>query len=126
MSILKTYPKIPGFNNPDEAIEYAVFLEENVLELEAKLAEAETTIDRFVNGYQGACYACEYVGQKNEVLEERLAAAERDAGRWRRIVNTILKEKAPMGVLSKEWCVSVATDALESDGESLEFKKYGE
>lgn len=45
-------------------------------------------------------------------IETKLAAAERDAGVWRGVVNRILQEKAPMGVLSKEWCESVVMTAV--------------
>ena len=35
----------------------------------AKIAELEEELDRFKNGYQGGCYACEIVGEKNVALE---------------------------------------------------------
>ena len=43
----------------------------NVREYIAKLEEE---LDRYKNGYQGGCYACEPVGEQNQRLREAIKA----------------------------------------------------
>ena len=43
---------------------------ESLVEAEQYIAKLEEELDRFKNGYQGGCYACEIVGEKNVALRE--------------------------------------------------------
>ena len=38
------------------------------------MAALRETLDRYENGYKGACYACESVGEANALLEAKLEA----------------------------------------------------
>ena len=57
--------------------------------LSESLAAAEEELSRYRAGYQGSCYACESVGEKNVELEAKLAAAEVDAARYHELLYAV-------------------------------------
>ena len=46
--------------------------ENTIGRLDDRIAELEEELNRFRNGFQGGCYACEIVGEKNVELEQQL------------------------------------------------------
>jgi len=63
--------------------------EVRIAQLEAQLAKALEEVNRYRNGFQGSCYACEPVAVKNQRLEAQLAEVRQlvdsqsdDPGLW--------------------------------------------
>jgi chromosome segregation ATPase len=56
--------------------DHARQLERELSAARTKLAERDAEVERFRNGYQGACFACEPVAMENIKLRERAAQAE--------------------------------------------------
>lgn len=50
--------------------------EDVIAHLETKVRDMEEELDRYRNGFQGGCYACETVGENNVKLAERIKELE--------------------------------------------------
>ena len=77
-------------------------LREQNASLKETIRELEEALDRYQNGYQGACYCCEPVGMENVRLKATMQELESEIARLREAIERHRSKFEQVGFLDDE------------------------